>query len=882
MTTTRPYAAAYRLRTPVDLPALLGTFHSFTVPEHWPGILRQVWERDGKPHNPTWNLPIARGLNQTLRALAPAVLSTGTMTLESPNSWLYARQPLDSGLLKRTMLAHVQRWLGDASDYPRLRDAVSALDVEAHGDDWAPVQVDPEWLRTNEAGTAIVEDPLYRLIPEVVAERILGLGPYDNQLSFVQVPTNDGAELMSWPPLTHAGRKNRAGESVTSHYSAVLKITLRTVPFDPMPRLHLGVSMRRWVSGGKLYVPAGLKPSVYLRPQPDPASGVESTRFAVASLAYSKKHREYVWTANGPAGMLQRLTIDGRFPDAARIKADPGAHLPPTSGLEAAVAHHTRMNTHRINTGIMPDERRRILTWAAQALPSAFEPALELEHATGILRTTKQYVSPKRTDATAENARRNRELLARGMQQRELCVDLITDTDAVRESLVTAAGNWLGLDPAASPDVPPDHVVFHDGDLRVRLICHNAGRLTSKLGGENAPSRGDAHRQAIRDRATEVNDYLDAQELATELALVEIAKPDDFEGRRRDPYHAIRQGAARAGRVTQFIASSGDDDLRFRAESAWADGLRCLGLGLIPPHSTSLGLPEEIDQVAIWQVRRNTTTAVTDPVYMPIAVLLRAGETRVLARMPGTNGWIPYHQMLCQLASAPPRPEELKKPHRQSEELTRFLRTTLPSLRGRPLLLLAEAANLRSRWTWLTDAGLRADRISLGEPGTSKLALHNKDMRVVRVRTDRERLETPTWWVAPDPSGVSGYTSGLLQEAGADGDNRVFYSLTQKSSKLGKNPKALKKFTSSGGERLAPHKATPVPRLLEITVAGLAPSDDAASAAAWAAFVHQQRLTADYSDGRRLPYALDLCAKAGGYAFPEAARDDGAEDEVDG
>lgn len=915
--------AAYRLRQTADLPDLLGSFYSFAMPEHWPDVIRQVWDHGGKPHDPSWSLPIAGRLNQALRALVPDVLYTGKLGLASTSTWLYAREPVDTGLLKRTMQTYLQGWLAQKSDYPRLREAVTALDVTSHADDWRAVDVDPAWVGVNSAGTAAIDPVLYRLIPEVVAARIMAQGKYDGELSFVQVATDEGAELMSWPPLEHV-EEGKGRETTVSRYSAVIKVALLLTPFDPAPRLHLGVKIRRWVSSGKLFIPAGSSASVYLRPPADPGAGPGQTRFAVPFLQYDRTIRDYAWKSDGPAGVLAGLTVAGRFPDAARIKTDPGAYLPPTTGLEAAVTHQTRMTAHAVQTGIMPDERRRILTWAAAALPEAFEPALNLESVLGRPKIERQYLKrtslpkeprpPKQKhdpdDATAvaeyaaecakferdhavwkvehpaalsrraedeaENARRRRELLTRGMKGSELRIDVITDTDAVRAALLAAARAWLGLDPAET-DAAPNHVVFRDGDLGVRLICHTAGRLTSPLVDGTQPARGDAHRQAIRDRAALVEKYLDQQEFTSELVLAEILPPKEFTKNkipRSDPYDAVRQGAARAGRVTQFITTSGEDDLAFRAEAAWADGLRSLGISLVPPSSKNPSLPESIDQVAFWQVRRNVTGTVPKAVWMPIAVLVKPDQARVLARTPESQGWIPYHQLLCELATAEPRPKELSNAQRQTEEMARFLRVTLPALKGRPLLLLAEAANLRSRWTWLTDSGLEAERISLGEPDTMRLATHNKQLRVVRVRTDANRLETPMWWATPRDDEPAGFTKTVLQAEGAGEQNRVFYSLAEKSSKLNTHNKALRKLTRDGTKAPSPDKAAPVPRMIELTVAGLAPSDDESAAAAWATFVHQQRFTADYPEGRELPYALDLCKRAGDYAFPESAREE--------
>lgn len=923
--------AAYRMRLPADLPGLLGGFHAFSFPGSWPEVIRQVWEHDVKSYDPEKKLPVY-GVNRAIRALVPDVLYAGSELerKDGLNTWLYAREPMDAGLLKRVVQSWLQTRLDAKIDYPRLREAVRALDLDAHTTDWRPAEIDPDGVGVNEAGTATIDPVLYRLIPEVVAERITRLGKFDGELSFVQVASDDGAELMSWPPQSYP-KKSRNGETRLWYYSAVVTIVLRTVPFDPAPRLHLAVSTRRWVSENKLFVPPNLSPSVYVRPIADPATGFAGTRFAVPSLTWSKSAGNYVWRNNGPAGVLESLTVGGKFPDAARIKNDPGAYLPPTSNLEAAVGFHTRMRTHAVQPGVMPDERRRILSWAAGALPNAFEPALQLEkislngverqlvertslpkepkeprpkHAPDDAEAAREYEvkraayeqklaewkvehpvkAAERAQDEARNSQVNREMLALGLQGAELRIEVLTDTDAVRAALVKAAGEWLGLE--ADDGTSPGQVLFQDEGLRVRLLCYPAGQLTSALGNGTTPKRGEAHRRAIDERAETVHAFFQSQELTSELALVEIQGLDVYQKqeRRKDPYNAIRQGAARAGLVTQFITTGDGDDLAFRAEAAWADGIRSLGIGLVTRHSAELGLPEQIDQVAFWLVRRNVTTTVSRPVFMPIAVLVRPGQPRVMARTPETKDWIPYNQLLCDLACADQRAKDLASAQRQSEEMGRFMRVVLPSLRGRPLLLLAEAANLRSRWSWLLDAGLREDTISLGEAATMRLAAHNKHLRVVRVRTDAGRLETPMWWTVPGEDGVSGFTFGLFQASGAAPCDRVFYSLTEKNAKLNAHPRGLRKFTRDGTKAPSPNKVAPVPRIIELDVAGLAPSDGDDSAAAWAAFVHQQRMTEDYTDGRGLPHVLDLCSKAGEYAFPESlaeeAKDDGRDQET--
>lgn len=877
--------AAYRLRLPADLPGLLGELHAFSFPDTWPDVIRQVWEHDARSHDPQRKLPVY-GVNRAIRSLVPDVVHAGSeLERDGLNTWLYARRPMDTGLLKRVVQSWLLTKLDAKTDYPRLRDAVNALGVDAHATDWRVAGINPDGIGVNDAGTATIDPTLYRLIPEVVAARILERGPFDGELTFIQVASDEGAELVSWPPQSYV--KGRGSSARIEYYSAVLTIVLRTMPFDPAPRLHLAVSTRRWVSNGKLFVPPRFKPSVYVKPIADPATGFQGTRLARAALTWDRASREYRWHGSGPAGVLKNLTLNGKFPDAARIKNDPGAYLPPSSSLEAAVTFHTRMGRHAVQPGVMPDERRRILTWAAEALPEAFEPALQLEKLS-LGKAPRQLVGRQsRDDAqrvleVAADARVHRTMLAHGMQGEELRVDVITDTTEVREALVAAAQEWLGLAPCDAA-VSPDHVLFEDGGLRVRLVCHEAGRLTDNLGdGITVPKRGAAHMKAIDDRAKEVCDFFQRQELTTELALVEITGRDDFatSERRKDPYRAIRQGAARAGRVTQFISSDSGDDLAFRAAAAWADGIRSLGIGLATPYAADLGLPEQIDQVAFWLVRRNVSSTVSKPVYMPIAVLARPEAPRVMARTLQNADWIPFNQMLCDLACADERAKELVSAKQQREEMGRFLRVVLSALRGRPLLLLTEAMNVRSGWLGMSDGGLRRDAISLGESTAIRLGAQNKQLRVVRVRTDASRLETPVWWTPPAKDGLSGFTDGLFRALDAGPGNRVFYSLAEKNGNLNKHPKAMRKFTRNGTMSPSPNKAAPVPRIVEIDVAGLAPSDGDDDAIAWAIFVHQQRFTEDYTGGRELPHVLDLCQKAGRYAFPESMADDESDDSV--
>ncbi|GAA1874412.1 pPIWI_RE module domain-containing protein [Myceligenerans crystallogenes] len=919
--------AAYRLRQPADLPSLLGELHEFAVPEHWPGLIREVWEANSdKPVDAKKHLPVSR-LNQSINALIPDVFYTGyEMDPESPNTWLYARKPVETRLLKRLMQAYLQEWLGDAADFPKLRRVISELDVENHAADWKPAAIDPAWVGINDSGTARVNPVLFRLIPEAIAERILAKGPFDGELHFVQAAAYDGVELVSWPPLEHPDTTKR-GEPRIGYYSAVLKIALRITPFDSTPRLHLGIHTRRWVSEGKLFIPPRKSASVFVQPLPDPDTGFQGTRLATPSLKSYNGGKRTVWYRSGPQGVLDRLTIGEKFPEAGRLGTDPAAYLSPGSPIRAAVTHHSQMGPHIVATGVMPEERRRILSWAAEAVEDAFEPGLglaptllgrprqpreyqklrsmptapdvidepesgasldEIDEYEQFLTSMVEYeaekvvAETKRSIQSEENAQRYRNLLSRSLDGEELRIDVVTDTDAVRDALVAAAQDALGLEPT-SEGTPEGQTLFQRDGLTVRLVHHDTGTLTSPLGdGVEPPDVGKAHKAAVDERKKQVQEFFGNLGRAAKLAFVEIGSPDKnfkYRYRRADPYIAIRQGAARAGRVTQFITTDGKGDLAMRAKSAWEDGIRSIGIAPTPRHSKNVTTPDDLVQVAIWLIRRNTTQVASAPIYMPIAVKIQPGQAGVQAKTPETDGWIPYHELLCQLAGAEPRPKEMADKGKQREELMRFARTVVSQFKGLPTLLLTSATNMRSRWTWLLDDGLELDRISFGEPKSHKLTTMFKGLRTVRVRTDAGRLETPMWWAAPeDKDAIAGMSKGLWQLTDADEENRVFYSLADKNPHI-KNPGRLRKFTRDGTNAPAPHRATPIPKMLELTVAGLGPGDP--DPVHWAMFVHQQRFTPEFMEGRALPYILTLCERAGDYASPDGLPDDGRGEAAD-
>jgi hypothetical protein len=489
------------------------------------------------------------------------------------------------------------------------------------------------------------------------------------------------------------------------------------------------------------------------------------------------------------------------------------------------------------------------------------------------------------------NARLRREHLARVTGgSRLLSCHLLYQTDAVRDAIIAAAESGLDLKehralfPEDMTGWRESTLVWRAPDLELRMHVRQAHTLVTELGGAEAPRRGRETREAIAGRRGEVTAFL-RDEDASQLAVVEIEPKKTFAKRTRDPKFAVRLGCADAGRVSQFInpvpeTESGRRgkkkdlaaDLAYRAEAAWEDGLRQLGLSFVPEHSIKGdAIPDKLNQVAFWMVRRNVSAQFSARQFTPIAVLIRPDQDCIMGRTAGMQQWVPYPQLLRRLAGQE-RGNDMKTKAQRRAETARFVRQVLYTLRGEHTVVLTHAQNARQSWDWLQDGLLEPDKIQLGDGPVQSLALQGRNLRIIRVR-DGERDETAQWW-APheDDEDKAGLSKGLWVPPGPEDDRRVFYATGAKG--------ASHQFSRVEDAKLTGHATDEAPdgeinagsaawnpTLLEITVAGCAAGDRPVD---WAMWVQQQRFPDHYRDeGLKLPLALHLAAKATEYALPQ-------------
>ncbi|MFD5186604.1 pPIWI_RE module domain-containing protein [Streptomyces sp. NPDC058357] len=512
-------------------------------------------------------------------------------------------------------------------------------------------------------------------------------------------------------------------------------------------------------------------------------------------------------------------------------------------------------------------------------------------------------------------------------------LQLVWQTAEMRETAITALTELLGL-PKNTPESnemahrdsradKPVTMKWVTPELAVRLNCfrpihYRTDNTAIALTGDLELPEGVRRTEgvvsaALHSRRAETAAWLHGlrgrppgTNMPPALALVEIDRADDFTSTDHDPKFALRLGFADAAFVTQFLAVPKKvkgyntvGNQHHRARMAWDDGLRQLGARVYPEGGIASGLPDGLRHAAVWMVRRNRSSRNRWATDVPVAVLVTpegGGLARIEGWDPdaddGAGAWVPYPAMLIRLTrlaevhpvvpgprgegDAPKRRSWRADRAEQRRRAEEWLQQIRASLRRAPTLLLAEAQNARSHWTWLQDSHAEPDRIRDGEADPRRLDL---DLRLIRVRTGRGR-ETPQWWGDHPGGGANGIAAGLWCPANHSTDNRVFHSA---------NPKPVQ-FKSSAVEadKLAPRPIRMgkrkgeltidtgvtgwTPDLLEIAVLGCHPeAGDAPESLASA--VHLLRQPPDYPEALSLPLPLHLAGLGQDYVLPHRTAD---------
>lgn len=855
--------------------ATVATYQTLSFPSHWVEPLLELCRAKARYPDKTKAVPIRR-LNELFRAVAPDLVSVATEATRTTGPWLFTHNPLPPSVLA----ALINTWIIDLYPDPQahnlrreVMDALRPADLE-----WQSTSIDLTEHTVSPGGTVLPTPSLYHLLPDILARQILIRPPFEfngQQLRFRAIAARKGAELVSWPPRSYLGPGGREWK-----FSFLITVSLQSVPFSDHVRVHVHTGIRRWVSGRRLYRPPHRGVTCYL--STDAAwlgNSPGSTYLAAATLDWSPRLQSLDWRYGGPDGMLQRLTFDREFPDPKLLATEPDSWLHGHNGITAAVTHHTMMGTHGVGAGLMPADRAPLLEWIKPALqpqlrplpdlPQARQPTKPLNPPAKVPAKDKQtpgYADQRRTDTN--DLRRQ---IANATRSSTLTVEILYQTDTVNNAVTEAIVESLGL-----PDADTSTstlCLWQTDELAVQLHRRRLGPMGALM----PPSRtSDESDTAIAARRSTVRDEMGARPDSPRLALVEIADPKDIANPSTDPKFPVRLGLADSGRISQFLLvpdpKETQQHLTHRAQSAWEDGLRQLGVRSIPQHSLGPAVPESLQYLALWMLKRRADGPTRHSSVIPVAVLVRPDTYTILGRVPGMTQWVPYPELLLTLAAQGTRRGTAGTDQRPADT-PGFLNLVLYGQRGRPTLLLTHAQNTRNAWPWIQNGNLVRNQLQFGDAPAHEVSLAGPHLRVLRVRTS-QMGETPQWF---NPTAQPGLAAGLWEDPT---NPYVFASTTEKASTAKTAAVAASKLVPrknlAGNQTIDTGENAWNPQLLEIAAVALQDGDDPAQ---WAAVAHQLRYPADYRDPLALPMPMHLAQLCRQYVLPHD--DDRTEPVVD-
>lgn len=371
------------------------------------------------------------------------------------------------------------------------------------------------------------------------------------------------------------------------------------------------------------------------------------------------------------------------------------------------------------------------------------------------------------------------------------------------------------------------------------------------------------------------------------IAYVELQGAASFNPSYKDVKPALRWGHARLGWKSQFLLpkTETNNNVEHRTKAAVLDGLR--QLLLLPPTSDSTFTLEDKDNktkeeynfnnfhyVALWVIQRNKTNngnLKNKTEYLPLfiytpAQLTLASDVKIFA--PGLKTWCSYSDIFELLATGKAYGYENKDDFKGRDKVTDFINQTisiqiLPLAKNNNVIFFAHRQNSRRFWSYLSNKNITKDEIKLNQTDTAIKLKEYPGLRIIGLR-DRERDETPQYFAENQPGDTIGYSKGLWQVT-----DRIFHSTAQTSDtqKFNRHLSKLTTWINSKNKTqpLSPTTITPMPNILEITVACCQSED---KPWALAALTHEMRYNCiNYDGALSLPAIMHLIKQVEEYSI---------------
>jgi hypothetical protein len=634
------------LAFPIDPERLRDISQPYQVcefPRTWHGRLLDFFYPDHSANQSgrRGGVPLS-AINRAFATLLPDVIAhqaTGR------GMWLAAAYRPDAEVLQALvhggLIAAAYEWQRKHSQRPidlqALPELLAGIDVSVL--DWNLSQPLPD------QGHA-TGDETFKLLPHLIAAHLAASGwkvehGKSGISTFTRATSDNGAELVSWPPHYY-----RRGKYIWP-WSFIVRLHVQTLPFDPTAYLFVRVGVRRY-AGKKVFLRSNDRdlsvaikaPAPWYDGQLPPVFGRATVRWRPGPKR--AKDGRMDWTDDIVA-VLNRLHGAYELPSAADLCAEPIPHINGDADHVAAVFYRTGYAyKHPVGDGASAKDRWRIFSQLTEALRPHLDLAAPAER---VLVHVPRRPPVKKKDGIRISASH----LATAVGGR-LEVEVWYQTRAMRCEVLGALIRTLRLPPLV-PVGEADDERWETSTSELHLSVRTAalGDLAAAMVVDrDIRNPVDQAREASTRRINQVTGWL-KPDLAGDqnvFTLVELEDADAFTTQ-TDPKHATRVAAGRARRITQFFtpAKPGEKppDRRLRVEQAVRDLLaRQTGM---PSPGFPVGLPDapipaDTRIVGLWAIRKN---GVGNAAY-PVAVCWDPAEPVIKILLPHSAGkWRPPH-----------------------------------------------------------------------------------------------------------------------------------------------------------------------------------------------------------------------------------------------
>ncbi len=696
-------------------------------------------------------------------------------------------------------------------------------------------------------GTANLSSTNYKLIRNLICSLVaipqcsIEIG--DVKFNFRQVLTNDGPELVSWPPVSHS----YGGVHWYWSYAAIPKV--ETNAFQSHPVLRFTFRIRRWVSKslvsekGFLSLPFDATTTAYILVEESWLDGRSLTNPVFVPASLKLKYQETdgkmapkVNWATPLEGIMDWLP--DRLPDAELLVREPEKHLRDPK-VPIAILYSNRMHErHAVKPGIVPVDRRDLFKGLRDLLaPYGLTPEKKLSR-------EKPMAMPKMPLRAgykhwcADKALKSLRNLSGQILQVEIWSE--EENSEIQRLLMEGLGeiaDSIKLEPVSPQGTGKE--VYSGFGFSLELIPKQIGILGSKLANNERSTRNrkTAYRKLTRDRALKISEQLDTGQ-GRVLSLIELRDKDAFKIF-EDPKTAIRWGFAKTGRITQFLTPIREEEkkntVKQRVRSSILDLFRQSGFlpGAPNDHISKWSFPHDVQLLGLWVVQHDKWNK-----CLPVLVRIDSSGG-IEAVIPGNDGWQSYSEVLVTAAQ---RQEDLGI---RSETCSQFVERTLAAFgKNEPMLLICNAKNARRHLSWLKNGEMARDMCDWNR----KVA--NSPTQGLRIARIRDEYEAPQW-IAEQNDDLM-VTSGIFR----NNVEATFLSLQDKPPNMkGTSAKTYSKTVN-------PFHSASLPQAKELVLL-LQKGDEPTH---WATLVHRLReMAPHYNSALGLPLPLHLAKQVQEY-----------------